>query len=212
LRGWIDLAVGLALFAIGAIVYAATHGDLSRSDVTYFATYVPMVAGGMTAVRGIWRLVKSPLFGAVPLQREFGFGYKSFVAWRYLLVVDPKVTARTKRALAVGIAAVVVAATLRGAGVVDDVPGFDHPAWVAQIAALVFVGLVIISGVLRYSRPALMICLLGLGVLALSLIVWKVIGLGKLSLLHLDSDTAENILKTTNGTAILGGVLVALAM
>jgi lipoprotein-releasing system permease protein len=212
LRGWIDLAVGLALFAIGAIVYAVTRGDLSTSDVTYFATYVPMVAGGMTAVRGIWRLARSPLFGAVPLRRDFGFGYKSFVAWRYLLVADPKVTPRTKRAIAIGVAAAVGAGALRWTRIVDEAPGFGNPAWIAGMAALVFVGAVIIWGVLRFSRPALMICLLGLGVLALSLLGWKVIGLGKLPLLQLGPETADNVLKVTNVTAIVGGALVALAM
>ncbi|HZJ65662.1 MAG TPA: hypothetical protein VFD36_19265, partial [Kofleriaceae bacterium] len=142
LRGWIDLAVGLALFAIGAIVYAATHGDLSTSDVTYFATYVPMVAGGMTAVRGIWRLVNSPRFGA---------GYKSFVAWRYLLVHDPKVTGRTKLALAAGLVGAVVLGVLRETPLAGK-PQFNDPVWIAgAVAMLVFVGAVIIGGVLRYS-------------------------------------------------------------
>jgi lipoprotein-releasing system permease protein len=212
LRGWIDLALGLTLFAIGAIVYAATHGDPSASDATYFATYVPMVAGGMTAVRGIWRLAHSPLFGAVPLRREFGFGYKSFVAWRYLQVVSPKVTPRTKRAIAIGIASAVGAGALRWTRVVDQAPGFDNPVWVAGMAALVFVGAVIIWGVLRFSRPALWICLLGLGVIGLSLLGWKIIGLGKLPFLHLDPETADNVVRTTNMTAIGGAVLAAVAM
>ena len=204
LRGWIDLAVGLALFAIGAIVYAATHGDLSTSDVTYFATYVPMVAGGMTAVRGIWRLVKSP---------RFGVGYKSFVAWRYLLVHDPKVTGRTKLALAAGIVAGVLLGALRQIRIFHVRVQLDDPVWIiGGLVLLVFFAAVIIGGVLRYSRPALVICLLGLVVLGLSLFGLKVVGPGKLPFVHFDAETADNVLKVTNGTAILGGVLVALAM
>jgi lipoprotein-releasing system permease protein len=212
LRGWIDLALGLALFAIGAIVYAATHGDLSSSSVTYFATYVPMVAGGMTAVRGIWRLARSPVFGAVPLRRDFGLGYKSFVAWRYLLVHDPKVTARTKRLVAIGIASAVAAGALRWTRVVDQSPGLDNPFWVAWIAALVFVGVVIIWGVLRFSKPALVICLFGLGVLGLALLGGKVVGLGKLPFLHLDPETTDSVLRTTNITWIGGAFVAAVAM
>ena len=78
LRGWIDLAVGLALVAIGAIILTASF-DLTRSRVTHVATYIPIVVGALTAVRGIWRLLRSA--GGIQLS------YKSFVAWRYLLEI-----------------------------------------------------------------------------------------------------------------------------
>src|SRR4051812_3999475 len=96
LRGWIDLAVGLVLFAIGAIAYVMTHTDATDSSTIEYASYVALLAGGLTAVRGIWRLVRTPLTGAVPIKLEVrGLGYKSFVAWRYLLVSDRKITLTT---------------------------------------------------------------------------------------------------------------------
>jgi lipoprotein-releasing system permease protein len=211
LRGWIDVAVGLALFAIGAIAFTVTYDSFTHSRATYLVTWVPLVAGGLTAVRGVWRLVRTPPIG-VPIHLEpRGFGYKSFVAWRYLLDPNTKVHPLARRLLVIGLGVLIALVTWRAFDPGPDGPGFRDPLWVAQLVSLAFVGVLIFGWVLPHSKPALICTLVGVGLWALSKLGMWVVALPRLPLVHLDPDQVIAVLQVTNGTAIGGAVLAGVA-
>jgi len=216
LRGWIDLAVGLALFSVGVLVFTATHGSLVRSTTTQLAAYLPILVGASTTVRGIWRLVASPL-GGEPLGVAMrGIGYKSFVAWRYLLVASTKVTPTTKRLIGAGAVAWTAFTVLRGLGVGPAAAAqhgsLSDPLWIGQITALVFVGVVTFLGVLRHSRVAMITCEVGLALTAIGVIGSIPSVLGHLPLIQLDPDQQIIALQVLNVVSIIGAVLAGLAM
>ncbi|HEU4730269.1 MAG TPA: hypothetical protein VFT22_20370, partial [Kofleriaceae bacterium] len=212
LRGWIDLAVGLALFAAGAIALTVTHDAFTGARTSFLVTWAPLVVGGLTAARGIWRLVRTPPtgvpFGLVPR----GLGYKSFVAWRYLLDAKTRVTPLTRRMLSGGLFVFAVAVVLRGAGLDGGRAGVESPLWLIEVSALAFIGAVIFTGVLRYSKPALIVCLIGVALMLLSWLATKLVALPRLPLVHLDPDQVITVLQVSNGTQIGGAVLAGVAM
>jgi lipoprotein-releasing system permease protein len=214
LRGWIDLAVGLALVGAGAILFAVTHSGITRSSPTHFVSYALVIAGGSTALRGIWRLVAAPLTGAAPMRLEVrGLGYKSFVAWRYLLVAKTKVSRRTKRLLLAGFTARVLVSVLVAAGVGPDGPaGLHNPMWLLQLATLVFLFGVILIGVLGHSKVSLITFGVGIVIIGVSVLGGVLVTYGKLPFIELDPDQATLALQILNVAAIFGAVLAALAM
>src|SRR5262249_37073422 len=91
------------------------------------------------------------------LLRDWLRGYKLFVAWRYLMVSNFKVSSRALRMAAGGLAALVVAAAARALHLEPDLGLAYDPLGVAQLAAAVFVAAVMFIGVLRYSKPSLIL-------------------------------------------------------
>ena len=216
LRGWVDLAVGLAMFSVGVLVFTATHSNLVRSTTTQLAAYIPIVVGASTTIRGIWRLVASPL-GGEPLGVAMrGIGYKSFVAWRYLLVANTKVTPTTKQLILAGTGAWIVFAVLRALGVGPEAAAqhgpLSDPLWIGQLTALVFVGVVTFLGVLRHSRVATITCEVGLVLTAVGVIGSIPSLLGHLPVIELDPDQQIIALQVLNVVSIIGAVLAGLAM
>jgi len=216
LRGWVDLAVGLAMFSVGVLVFTATHSNLVRSTTTRLAAYIPIVVGASTTIRGIWRLVASPL-GGEPLGVAMrGIGYKSFVAWRYLLVANTKVTPTTKQLILAGTGAWLVFAVLRALGVGPEAAALhgplSDPLWIGQLTALVFVGVVTFLGVLRHSRVATITCEVGLVLTAVGVIGSIPSLLGHLPVIELDPDQQIIALQVLNVVSIIGAVLAGLAM
>jgi hypothetical protein len=101
-------------------------------------------------------------------------GYRAFVALRYLLIAEPKVTRRTKLALVILLPANItwsVIGTFGGSfssgGGLYGIATFSAPF--ASVANFVTVALtltfavVVLVGVLRHSRPAMWAFLVGLG-------------------------------------------------
>ena len=213
LRGWIDLAVGLVLFAIGAIAFVASYSDATHTSTLAFASYVALLAGGLTAVRGIWRLVRTPLTGAVPIKLEVrGLGYKSFVAWRYLLVAHPKVTRMTKVLLLVGVGLRVFVGILIAVGVGPEGGGPKNPMWVLEQSTVLFIVAVVFWGVLRYSKPALFVGVVGVAVLLVSLLGLGLAGMPKPPFVHLDAELVTSVKAAFTIAAYVGGGLAALAV
>jgi len=137
------------------------------------------------------------------------FGYKSFVAWRYLLVAEPKVSQRTRTWLVIALAALIAIIVLRQLHLTDDA---DKQLLLLGTVPLAVLGVVMFWGVLRHSKPALLFAVLGILVVVLSAAGWKLVGLGALPLIHFDPETADDVLKITNITAIVGAGLIGLAM
>src|SRR5690242_18905064 len=83
-RALIEIAIGAALIVSGVLTAA-----LLTEDSAYVIGDGPIFTGIVVILHGMSGLA----------------GYKSFVAWRYLLNHDQRVTLRTKLLVAVGIAA-----------------------------------------------------------------------------------------------------------
>jgi lipoprotein-releasing system permease protein len=138
-----------------------------------------------------------------------GLGYKSFVAWRYLLVNETKVTRSTKILLVLGaglLAAIGLVLELTG-----QVPAKGSPIRVVQESTALFVGIVIFLGVLRHSKPAVITFLIGLAVLIAGGVGLRLLGVDDRPLEMLDNGHAT-ALQICNGAAIAGGVIAGLAM
>lgn len=82
-----------------------------------------------------------------------GWGYKLFVARRYLLVAEPKVRAITKRMIALGLLARLACQVVVFLGV--DAGHWPEPMWIIERAIELFVLGVVVGGVVVHSRPAL---------------------------------------------------------
>jgi len=217
LRGWIDLAVGLVMFAAGGLLFGATTIGITPSSTVHIVSYVLLIAGGSTAVRGIWRLVAAPVTsvaGTVPTKLEIrGLGYKSFVAWRYLLVAKTKVTRRTKILLLIGFGLRVGIGILIAAGVgPDGAAGPKNPMWLLSMAALAFIFGVILVGVLRHSKVALLTFVVGAAIAVISVVAIMLITYGKMAFLELDPEQTVLAQQVLNVAAIVGAMLAALAM
>ena len=94
-RGWIEIGVGVALIAISMLVTRTVHHML-----LYFAAAVPIVLGFIGLLRGTLRLLSIEHGLANPTAKQarthgslnLGVGFKSFVAWRYLMARDHRVS------------------------------------------------------------------------------------------------------------------------
>jgi lipoprotein-releasing system permease protein len=147
-----ELALGIALVLAGAVIIAT--GDTERA---YVSGGAPIFAGLVVILHGAAGLA----------------GYQSFVAWRYLLNYEQRVTRRAKAGIALGVALVAVAWTLGPS--FDRGVRLDDPRHLALLAALAVLAVVVVIGVLRYAKPALVAFLIGVGViLAASLADWLV--------------------------------------
>lgn len=142
-----------------------------------------------------------------------GMGYKSFVAWRYLLVANRKLAPRTEWLLAACAIAGAVFGLVRLFGVGAATPSLTDPVWLAGAAGLAFLVAVVYLGVLPYSKPSLILGLIGLVVLVLALAGAKLLAWHRFQLLvHIDPFLAADLGPVTKYAAIVGGVLTFLAM
>src|SRR4029078_11150195 len=114
---------------------------------TYLATYIPMVVGALTAVRGSWRLLRSGGFVPFPF-RLSRLSYKSFVAWRYLLVARCKVSRRIQWLLLAGFAVQLVGAARLLAFIDAGNPRLALALWILSGVSFLFNAVVVFGGVL----------------------------------------------------------------
>jgi lipoprotein-releasing system permease protein len=167
LRGWIDVGVGLTLIAIGAIVLAVANDVIAPRRMSLLVTYVPIAAGVATALRGALRVVRAGRRGAVPV----GLGYKSFVAWRYLLDARTKVRPGTAIRIAAVAAASVAVVALRGWGGIGRTA--DFALFCAATVACSSVLAMQVWRVLRHVRIAAIVFLVGVGVAGIGVLGYR---------------------------------------
>ncbi len=93
-RAWAEIGVGIALVAVSLLVTRMVH-----EMVLYFAASAPIILGFILLLRGTLRLLSIEHGLAKPTQQtkthgslNLGFGFKSFVAWRYLMARDHRVS------------------------------------------------------------------------------------------------------------------------
>jgi lipoprotein-releasing system permease protein len=152
-RAWIELVLGALMILGGVIFTVATFdkaGNKEASGTHFVAAFGPVLLG----------------FGVVMHALSDLAGYRSFVAWRYLLVAQPRVTRRAK--IAIGVAFVVRLAWwgATGEGFASTVASLHNPfASPQMVVSLVTTGALIVLvfwGVLRHSRPAMWMFVIGL--------------------------------------------------
>lgn len=203
---WIDVVAGVVLFAAGAVALVAT-GDDAAGTVSAVSS-VALLAGTGLLARGLWRMSSTRLSGAA---LGLSGGYKSFVAWRYLLVAEPKVTRTTKRLLFAAVAVRCGLAILVAIGVGPDRAGLSNPMWILSLLSTLFLIAVVVWGVLRHSRIALTIFLIGAGLVALGVTCTLLLSSNVLKLEWLDHERMTIALQVSNVVAIFGGLLGFLA-
>jgi lipoprotein-releasing system permease protein len=117
---------------------------------------------------------------------RFGLGYKSFVAWRYLMDARRAPRPMTLRMLLIGAAVLSGTALLRAFVGFGALHGYD-PLQIVELAALAFVVVVVFFGVLPQSKLLLICAIIGLAVFVPSLTGYLLLSHGVLKS-HFDLD------------------------
>ncbi len=152
--------------------------------------------------------VTAPERSAVPLALRVvpGVGYRSFVAWRYLLVYKPHVTLRI----------VIVLASLIAARIVMAIAGLDFVpedrGSAGAIAGFVVDGIILIAwylAIIRHSRLASIFFIFGIALVLNSLELDRLALHGRLPMIDLEQSRAFR--QGAGVTAIAGGVVAFLA-
>ena len=163
-RAVLELVAGAVLIAAGAVTLVVVSDDSG-----YVIGGAPIFAGLVVVLHGMSGLT----------------GYKSYVAWRYLLNHRQRVTPRVKLMIAVGGAAL---GALYGAGQLD-IPGLDpeldrgldpwNPLQAGLLLGVLYLLVVVFWGVLRHSKPSMITFLFGVVVFALGVVGGWLVQSGK---------------------------------
>ena len=133
-------------------------------------------------------------------------GYRSFVAWRYLLNAQHKVSRRVQIVIGVGL---LIYVSLQTTGFAPLSLG--SPLHIVAVANFAVLGLVVFWGVLRHSRPAMVAFLVGVLLIVISLIGTRLAADNKLPFMHLGEEQRRAVLAAIGIVGIAGGVLLGLA-
>ena len=193
LRSTLELVIGFVLVA-GGIAVGMYTSDAEVKDVTHYAAIVvPILVGVVSLVRGVSNLGD----------------YRSFVAWRYLLMNPVRVSPNIKWLILAGCFAQWGVLQLLGAPWVVVLATSRYTAVCALIpSAAVLV--VIAVGVLRYAKAALWLFCFGLALAAVSLLVLYFTATSD-NPFSSDPDSTRTILQITNITALAGLGLAGIA-
>jgi lipoprotein-releasing system permease protein len=194
-RAWVEIIAGLALF-VGGLVATWIAFDEAEArgapiGVWGFLVVGTLLGGLAIALIGLWRLAS----------------YKSFVALRYLLVPSSKVTRTTKILIAIGLAGTVGFRLLHGLA--------GGQLWWTLMTILasafgLFLFIVVLIGVLRFSKPAFVVVLFtfSIGVIATVLLVLVQL---KLLLADMRPEQIKDISHITNLVALIAFALAGIA-
>ncbi len=151
--------LGGGLLVFGGVLLTLYSYVEARPGGSYFVLNGVVGAGLSMFVRGVVELVPWDPKGSAAhpgLEAKFHLarGYKSFVAWRYLLVNPRRVSRRVMLMIAAAIALRFLLWVTFGVGVAA--PAFSSGVEVAATALTIFAVVVVVFGVLRFSKPAFM--------------------------------------------------------
>ena len=202
-HSWIEVAIGLALIALGLVRaslierspagFGQVEVDVNR-DYQFALAYGVLVVGVVLAMHGVLRLA----------------GYKAFVALRYLLVAEPKVTRPTKIMILIGFGCFLLVTGLYAAGLGDETVG-TVLLGIRSIIAL-FLLVVVVGGVLRYSKPSLFLFLIGAFVGVSSLVLQALVSANSVPFVTLDETTARQVLQVVGIASLFAFGLAGLAI
>lgn len=196
-RAAIELAIGAVLVLGGAVTLAAVPDDSG-----YVFGGGPIFLGIVVLLHGMTGLA----------------GYKSFVAWRYLLNHKQRVTPLTKILLGAGVAALGLVyglGRLSGADATLDLEaGFDprNPLHLALASLCLYELVVAVVGVLRFSKPSLFVFLFGVFIVALGLVGDRLISGGHVSSFPLESEARKLALRVMFFVMFGGAAIAGLGM
>ncbi|MDB4961794.1 MAG: hypothetical protein JWP01_1793 [Myxococcales bacterium] len=179
MRAWIEVVVGLLLAIAGVVITLTTFTkDQEGSGGHYLIAFGPIVVGVALAMHGISELS----------------GYRSYVALRYLLVPEPKVTRRVKITLAIALGVRIVWALLNEGGL-------GARAWGATLVLVI----IVVVGVLRYSRPALWVFIIGVTLAVASAVLTSLISADMLPFVRADNPEVKILVLQGLGISMLVG-------
>jgi len=99
IRGWIEVACGLFGIIGGLYITKHTYKTFDTHAQKYLLAFGPFVLGYVALVLGVLRLMNADRGLVKPANAvgkrndiSFGFGFKSFVAWRYLMARHHRVS------------------------------------------------------------------------------------------------------------------------
>ncbi len=192
---FIELVLGAALVAAGIVLSWLSYDTAHKSDGTYAILIGPILGGLALLIRGLSQVGD----------------YKSFVAWRYLLVNPQRVSPNVKWLILGCIAVRVLMWQPFGIG------GDYAAMWVTDrplvfVSAVPYVALlgIVVFGVLRYSKPSLYLFLTGFGTGVISLIAYVLL-VHDVNPFTSDSDTTTQLVQAANISAISGFGLAGIA-
>jgi lipoprotein-releasing system permease protein len=193
--------------AVGAVLLVTGLGGMFWVAVEHYVfAWVIAQVGMIWLMRGVYHLIPS-------IRTTYGtsvapvLGWKTFVAWRYLLVHHPKVTRPTKWMILIGFVLRLASYFTFGALFSDDrtlriaVTVFDSVTTMFTVA-------VVFNGVLRHSLPAMITFLIGAAVALLSYTTIYLMAKDWLPFVHLDLGQKRDV-GTVLGFVMLGGILLA---
>ncbi len=205
-RAWIAIAVGIFLVLVGFSVAAMAYSPAARGAGLYVICYGPVVLGATLIALGLASFVPTRSVGPIVLARIPGVGYKSFVAWRYLLIYNHRVTLRTKIALTILLGLRLV--LWLGFGVGIRIGSWWDPLEVLAVATSVSMVVVMFWGILRFSKLSEIVFVVGVVIGGGSVLFGSLVDTGKLPFITLGPDARLQWLQIT-GITMLGGFALA---
>lgn len=193
-RAWIELVLGVVMLVGGIALTVKTMVDPEASGGRYVIAVGPILAGLVLMVRAVSDLA----------------GYRSFVAWRYLLVAHPKVTRTTKILIAIAVVARMVFWLGGGVALQPQVTWSDPMHIGAAASSLFFTG-VVFWGVLRHSKPAMVVFVLGAALIGISQLGTFLVSSGNLPFITFEAEQKRFVLQILGFVGIGGGVFAGLA-
>jgi lipoprotein-releasing system permease protein len=146
------------------------------------------------------------------IRAAIGGRYKSFVAWRYLLILIRKIPPGTGRLLCGGFAALGLIALLRALGLDPGARYLKNWMWDAEMASLLFIVVVEFRQVLPHSKPALILAIIGMAVFVPSLTGYVLLDHGMMPKLHLDPERLSSVMQNLKIAAVVSALIAAVAM
>lgn len=147
-RGAIEIGIGLASIIAGIVITLATYKQDVKSIGTYLIAYGPVAIGFIALVRGTIRLLRSEHGLAKPHQQlgptnelAMGFGFRSFVAWRYLMARHHRVSRIVLFVFFLGLFIAIVSIVVQLSLVTEANPLKLDPAQMANFSRYVKVGM-----------------------------------------------------------------------
>lgn len=190
-RAWAELVLGGLLLVAGIVVTVLTMRAVeAQSGGRYVLAVGPVIGGLGLIVHAVSDLA----------------GYRSFVAWRYLLNAQHKVSRRVQVLIGVGLF-IYVALQVTGFAPFS----LGSPLHIVAVVNFAVLGLVVFWGVLRHSRPAMVAFLVGVLLIVISLIGTRLAADNKLPFMHLGEEQRRAVLAAIGIVGIAGGVLLGLA-
>ncbi|HEU0031676.1 MAG TPA: FtsX-like permease family protein [Kofleriaceae bacterium] len=190
---WIQIALGLFSVAAGVLITTLSFDKGESSGGDFLRGYGPIVAGAVLALRGLTHIA----------------GYKSFIAFRYLLEPKPRVSLTFKILILCAFGLMLVFTGLYASGLGGDTGSAIFNA--LRGTAFLFLNVVVCIGVLRHSKPALALYLLGVFVIILAVGLVILVGMNALPFISLTMQGQRSWLQVLGIGILVGSGLAGLA-